>query len=93
MAHNWSHEYERDRADYDASAELADYLPDEVVDCRNCARQVIDGTICEACGMPTDSWLVANQNDVPLDGDAESALASIGWGTDEDYGYFGGDEW
>ena len=27
-----------------------------------------------------------------MDGDAESALASCGWGTDEDYGYFGGDE-
>ena len=24
----------------------------------------------------------------PLDGDAVSALASVGWGTDEDYGYF-----
>ena len=27
-----------------------------------------------------------------MDGDAESALASCGWGTDEDYGYFGEDE-
>lgn len=26
-----------------------------------------------------------------MDGDAESALASVGWGTDEDYGYFGDD--
>ena len=26
------------------------------------------------------------------DGDAASALASAGFGTDEDYGYFGGDE-
>ncbi len=24
-----------------------------------------------------------------LDGDAESALASAGWGTDEEYGYYG----
>lgn len=32
--------------------------------------------------------------DCPLDGDAESALASCGWGTDEDYGGYGGDdEW
>ena len=30
--------------------------------------------------------------DCPLDGDAESALASIGWGTDEDYGCFGGED-
>lgn len=27
--------------------------------------------------------------DCPMDGDAESALASAGWGTDEDYGYYG----
>ena len=27
-----------------------------------------------------------------MDGDHESALASCGWGTDEDYGYYGGDE-
>jgi hypothetical protein len=30
--------------------------------------------------------------DESMDGDAESALASAGYGTDEDYGYFGGDE-
>ena len=27
-----------------------------------------------------------------MDGDATSALASAGFGTDEDYGYYGGDE-
>jgi hypothetical protein len=27
-----------------------------------------------------------------MDGDAESALASAGWGTDEDYGHYGGEE-
>lgn len=26
-----------------------------------------------------------------MDGDHESALASCGWGTDEDYGYYGDD--
>lgn len=30
--------------------------------------------------------------DESMDGDHQSALASCGWGTDEDYGYFGGDE-
>lgn len=30
--------------------------------------------------------------DDPMDGDHESALASAGFGTDEDYGYYGGDE-
>jgi hypothetical protein len=28
-----------------------------------------------------------------MDGDHESALASAGWGTDEDYGYYGGEDW
>lgn len=29
--------------------------------------------------------------DDSMDGDTESALASAGWGTDEDYGYYGDD--
>jgi len=29
--------------------------------------------------------------DDSMDGDAESALASAGWGTDEDYGFYGED--
>ena len=29
--------------------------------------------------------------DDSMDGDHESALASAGWGTDEDYGYYGED--
>jgi len=31
--------------------------------------------------------------DESMDGDFDSAMASAGYGTDEDYGYFGGDEW
>jgi hypothetical protein len=31
--------------------------------------------------------------DDSMDGDHESGLASAGWGTDEDYGYYGGDEY
>lgn len=30
-----------------------------------------------------------DEGDDSMDGDAESALASAGWGTDEDYGYYG----
>ena len=33
-----------------------------------------------------------NLYDDSMDGDAESALASAGWGTDEDYGGYGGGE-
>ncbi len=29
--------------------------------------------------------------DDSMDGDHDSAMASCGWGTDEDYGYFGDD--
>jgi len=31
--------------------------------------------------------------DDSMDGDHESGLASAGWGTDEDYGCFGGDDY
>ena len=31
--------------------------------------------------------------DESMDGDHESALASAGWGTDEDYGCYGGEEY
>ena len=30
--------------------------------------------------------------DESMDGDHDSAMASAGWGTDEDYGYFGSSE-
>jgi hypothetical protein len=33
-----------------------------------------------------------NDYDDSMDGDHASALASAGWGTDEDYGYFGNDD-
>ncbi len=46
----------------------------------------------------TDTWIPDIKDDMPIveddcpmDGDAESALASVGWGTDEDYGCFSGD--
>lgn len=36
-------------------------------------------------------WLLVEDDyfDDSMDGDAGSALASVGWGTDEDYGYAG----
>jgi len=36
-----------------------------------------------------DFWY--DEGDDSMDGDHESALASAGWGTDEDYGYYGED--
>lgn len=59
------------------------------------------------CGCDEDNLLTEQQmqeldeayyNDMPhdgdfdwMDGDHESGLASAGWGTDEDYGYYGDD--
>ena len=31
--------------------------------------------------------------DESMDGDHDSAMESAGWGTDEDYGYFGGEDY
>lgn len=46
---------------------------------------------------PEDCILPEGEEDVEYyddkDGDAASALASAGWGTDEDYGDFGGGEY
>jgi len=33
----------------------------------------------------------ANEYDDSMDGDHDSAMTSCGWGTDEDYGYYGDD--
>lgn len=93
MAINWSIEHESGLAGYEAESE---YIPDEgeVIVCGECGAPVIDGTICESCGTPTDGWLEDNpdyEDDCPLDGDAQSALASCGWGTDEDYEHY--DAW
>ncbi len=50
-------------------------------------EESIARTIEEAAAEPPE----LDRHD-PMDGDAESALASAGFGTDEDYGYFGPDE-
>ena len=50
---------------------------------------MIVGDALEECdGM---DLLRQAEEDCPMDGDAESALASCGWGTDEDYGCFEAD--
>lgn len=49
--------------------------------------------------MPEDEMLPEDENwadyyDDSMDGDHDSAMESAGWGTDEDYGYYGGgDDW
>jgi hypothetical protein len=38
-----------------------------------------------------DDFFDDNDYDESMDGDHDSAMESAGWGTDEDYGYFGED--
>jgi len=42
-------------------------------------------------------WLaseeMASADPGDMDGDHETGLASAGWGTDEDYGFFGEEDW
>lgn len=40
----------------------------------------------------TDETWVDPDFDDSMDGDHDSAMTSIGWGTDEDYGAYGSDE-
>lgn len=56
------------------------------------AQEVAQAEAAEAEAQAEEAEYVP-EDDCPLDGDAESALASAGFGTDEDYGYYGGDEW
>lgn len=56
--------------------------------CVECAAALDDDydTLCDECASQYDSDL----SDVEADA---ATLASAGWGTDEDYGYFGDDGW
>jgi hypothetical protein len=48
-----------------------------------------DGFLIEGCEQDYDD----DYYDDSMDGDWDSAMASAGFGTDEDYGCYGGDEW
>lgn len=72
--------------------------------CMYCGEE-LDNTCCLACGAQQD-WDSPERGavdpftgieweplyDDSMDGDHETALRDAGWGTDEDYGYYGGDE-
>lgn len=45
-----------------------------------------------SCDLPFDASDEDNYCDESMDGDHDSAMESCGWGTDEDYGYYGDDE-
>ena len=42
---------------------------------------------------PVGHYGDSDDYDDGMDGDFDSAMASAGWGTDEDYGCYGGDDW
>lgn len=65
------------------------YEPDDMENPADVIREDL-GTPCEEPmeDMGDDDCDV----DDSMDGDHDSAMESIGWGTDEDYGYYGGDD-
>ena len=72
--------------DYDESGQQTNMV------CVCGARLPIDNqvSICKSCLNRNDDY--DDNYDDSMDGDWDSGMASAGWGTDEDYGYFGGDE-
>lgn len=67
--------------------------------CEACERPVCHDCIgqedvCSACWADYEEHGLDDCPGEDMDGDHESALASAGFGTDEDYGcYGGGEEW
>lgn len=68
--------------------DVAELSPED--ECREACATCQCREDCEAAGGDPD-W--DDQPDESMDGDHASALASAGFGTSEDYGDFGGDEW
>jgi hypothetical protein len=68
---------------------LEDLITEEELDAE--MREWEDGEEID----PADDFSYEYEGDPGADGDwmDANALASAGWGTDEDYGYYGGDEW
>jgi len=62
-----------------------------------CVRKMVDTIMAEKieglCEIVEDELAPEPDDfDDSMDGDFDSGMASAGFGTDEDYGYFGGDE-
>lgn len=86
---------EQDRKDIEAME--GEGMDDEDHICECCGSLVsseadLDDGVCETCAAEGDDVLV-DEDDCPMDGDHQSALASCGLGVDEDYGCYGGEEW
>jgi len=67
-----------EEGDYD----LGDFDVDDIMGLRHMVAEDAAQTILD--------WMRLGEVDPgDMDGDHDSAMASAGWGTDEDYGYFG----
>lgn len=70
------------------------YNDSDVILCPACGAVVDDGVRCDVCGEPVSyqEWDDVDDGWSDVDADADT-FASAGMGTDEDYGYFGGEEY
>ncbi len=59
---------------------------DEFGECRACYRPLDQDGECDWCLYQYD-----DEPDIGFQYEHDSSMASIGWGTDEDYGYYGDD--
>jgi hypothetical protein len=65
--------------------------PDPCYDPDNSYEDDMDYDDCDNF-YDDDCDIYDNGYDDSMDGDHDSAMTSCGWGTDEDYGYFGEDD-
>ena len=59
-----------------------------------CLKRMSESEILDMCEANDISEMLSDDDDSyddSMDGDHDSAMSSAGWGTDEDYGYYGED--
>lgn len=83
---------------YDDARENPDITVEDVAEMNgwNIDDPRIEAAILDAIDNALEAIELGDEGDHyydDMDGDPESALASAGMGTDEDYGHYGGDDW
>ena len=66
------------------------YFPDEIAEQFKLSLEDVNTVLNKYLGREAEYETVADPGD-DMDGDFDSAMASAGFGTDEDYGYYGED--
>ena len=78
-----------------ATAKAKAQMANEPGECINCGADKCEDALCKADAQAEEEVQEREDDDTPTTfdyyDDAE-ALASAGWGTDEDYGYYGGED-